>query len=171
MADVAGIAATGLTLLEKLSIVQTLAIIISAIAAVVIISVTKIISRRRATIDMVLKLRLDPSYKKARKDFKAIRDGGNGMAEFACRNHTADAESKTILDVLNHYEFICVAIRERAICEKTYKRMLCTQVLKDWECSQGFVTEIRKTKDHPTLFQEFERIAKRWKKRPLKTEV
>jgi len=171
MAEASGITEAGLSLLEKISLAQTSAIIISAIAAVVIISVTKIIARRRATIDMVLKLRLDPSYNDSRKEFKILREKDNGLAKFACRDHIDDTEAKIILDVLNHYEFICVAIREKAICEKTYKRMLCTQVLKDWECSKGFVTELRKLNRHPTLFQDFERIAKRWKKNPLKTEV
>lgn len=44
-------------------------------------------------------------------------------------------------------------------------------MVRDWDALETYVAEIRKTRKHPTLFQEFELLAKRWKKNPLKAEV
>jgi len=84
-------------------------------------------------------------------------------------NKDAD-EYRQIIRVLNNYEFIASAIRERALDDELYKRNQWTIVVRYWQSLEPFVTELRRQDQHPTLFQEFEALALGWKKRPLQVD-
>jgi len=73
--------------------------------------------------------------------------------------------------VLNRYEFIAAAIREKALDEDLFKRMQYTVVIRDWDVLCPFVMELRRLDKHPTLFQEFHWLSARWQKKPLERIV
>jgi len=45
----------------------------------------------------------------------------------------------------------------------------CTNVLRLWDASKGFIEEIRRERQKDTLFQDFEKLALRWKKHPIRS--
>jgi hypothetical protein len=75
-----------------------------------------------------------------------------------------------ILSVLNNYEFIATGIREDALDEEIFKRVQYSVVIKDWNALSGCVMELRQSTGHRTLFQEFQALAERWHKAPLKAD-
>jgi len=77
-------------------------------------------------------------------------------------------EYKTIIFALNSHEFIASGIRTKALSEGVYKRMRYSAVIRDWESLEGFIADFRKAKSKHTLFQDFEWLYDRWKKKPLK---
>jgi hypothetical protein len=77
-------------------------------------------------------------------------------------------EGRAIRLVLNNHEFICLGIRKKAFDEKLYKFMECSNFLKIWEAAAEIIQEIRVRENKYTYFQEFEWLAKKWKKQPLK---
>ena len=83
-------------------------------------------------------------------------------------NKSGSEELKCILKVLNNHEFISIGIHQKTFDEKMYKNMQYSNVIKVWAASAGIVAEIRHTQKSETLFQEFERLATRWKNDPLK---
>lgn len=92
------------------------------------------------------------------------------MAKYASKDYLGSEESDAILKILNHYEFIASGIREGAFDEKIYKRMQYGLVTRDWESLNGYIADLRKARAHKTLFQEFEWLGKRWKKKSLKSD-
>ncbi len=73
--------------------------------------------------------------------------------------------------ILNNQEFIAVGVRLGSFDENTYKQMQYTNVMRLWEASKGFIEEIRREHKKDTLFQDFEKLALRWKKKPIRQIV
>ena len=150
--------------------IQTGAISVSAIAAILLIYDAHSTARKRATIDLVLQQKLDAVLIDAKKKFSALRkhhqaNPDNSFTSYACDLNAL--ENECIFIVLNNYEFAAAGIRNGAFDEKSYKRMLYSLVVKDWDALKGYVTELRTKRSHLTLFQEFEWLAERWKLSPL----
>jgi len=129
-------------------------------------------SRHRATIDLILNQQNDEKLNNAKKAITRIRSQNNhSFATYASpKNEDETEELNHILAILNHHEFASLAIREKAIDDAVYKRAFYSQIIKDWESFEGLITELRRQKQRPTLFQEFETLRNRWKNKPLKAD-
>lgn len=145
--------------------VQTVAFLISAIAAVLVIYYNGRQARVRALIDLIVQQKMDAELIEATRRVLALKQNGSRLTE-----HLAEDSQtrKDILRVLNNQEFIAVGIRMKAFDEKVYKQMQCTNVIRLWDVSRGFIHEIRGVDERETLFQDFERLACRWQERPIK---
>ena len=150
------------------SLIQTGAIVISALAAVLLILYTQRLAGKRATIDLLLQQLHNEVLVHAKKAIKVLREKKVNFVELA-DNEKADQNTYIQL-ILNNYEFIASGIRERAFDEAIYKRMHYSMVMKHWDDFEPYVMELRKSRHQPTLFQEFEWLGKRWKVKPLKKD-
>jgi len=137
---------------------------ISAVSALFAIWRNQVIAARRASIDLVLNQNGDLFLLEEKKLFLSLRSSENGdcLAQYASSESKDSKEASAIKAVLNNYEFIASGIREKAFCEKTYKRMQYGVLVRDYKALQGFIHEIRLSRKHPTLFKEFEWLGKRW---------
>lgn len=151
--------------------IQTAAIVISAIAAVLLVLSSRSQSKKRATVEMLLSLRLDSDYITLRNKFADLIATEDNLAQYASRQHSKHENVMLISRVLNYHEYIATGIFENAFDEEVYKRMAYSMCVRDWERLQGFVTELRVTQNMPTLFQEFETLAKKWKDNPLLKKI
>lgn len=150
--------------------IQTGALIISAIAAIWIIAATRRDNKRRATIDLVILQKQDTELQNAKRHILSLHD--KREENFAKYLQDKDSDDfKNLLRVLNNYEFIAAGIREDALDEEIFKRVQWSVCIKDWNALCGFVMEFRRSQQRPTLFQEFELLAKKWIKKPLKAET
>jgi hypothetical protein len=149
--------------------IQTGALFLSALGAIWIIHSREQSERRRATIDLVIHQKADPNLQKAKLHILGLHE--NHVQNFAqyLQDRNSD-DCKNILLLLNNYEFIAAGIRESALDEDIYKRVQYSVLVKDWDALSGFVMEFRRIEERPTLFQEFEYLAKRWKKNKLKID-
>ncbi|WP_246828603.1 DUF4760 domain-containing protein, partial [Neisseria sp. HMSC31F04] len=87
--------------------------------------------------------------------------------------YTADenkSDRMKIITVLNQREFVCTGLLGGALHEKMYKDFEYSMLLRDWDNLSSFIFEIRRIRSAPTAFQEFEAVARKWKKKPLKTK-
>jgi|ERR1039458_209412 hypothetical protein len=149
--------------------IQTGAFFLSALGALWIIRSREKSERRRATIDLVLHQKADPKLQEAKRHVLTMH--ANHVQNFARYLEDRNTEDcKNILLLLNNYEFISAGIRESALDEEIYKRVQYSVLVKDWDALGGFVMEFRRIEERPTLFQEFEYLAKRWKKDKLKVD-
>ncbi|WP_111637444.1 DUF4760 domain-containing protein [Marinomonas shanghaiensis] len=148
--------------------VDTCILAATALAALYSIRRNTVINRRRATVDLVL-------HQKNDNDLKAANDIVNpllrakSITKYSDQEYKNSDQRKAILTVLNNYEFIATGIKEEAFDFRLYKRMRYNMVVRDWVEFEPFVIEMRKTVQHPTLYQEFESLVKRLKKSPLKS--
>jgi hypothetical protein len=147
--------------------IQTGALIVSAVAAIWIIAANYISECRRHTIEIAKELIRDRELAETRAVIIALyaQEKGN----FARYLDAKDSpEYQAIMKTLNNYEFLATGMRTRAFNETILKRMQYTIVVRDWEALCPFINEFRRQKKVDTLFQEFEWLGKRWKKKPLK---
>lgn len=149
--------------------IQTGALFISAIAAIWLIAATRRDNKRRATIDLVVDQKQDAELQAAKRWVLSTHERNvNNLTQYLLNKDSH--EFKYIMRVLNNYEFIAAGIREDALDEEIFKRVQWSVLVKDWEALSGCIMEIRRTEKRPTLFQEFELLAKEWKKKPLKSD-
>jgi hypothetical protein len=152
--------------------VQTGALFLSAIGALWIVFSRSRSERRRATVDLVLHQMKDEDLVKAMHVFFSIYGQGN-LARFA--SQAESSEYTAIIKILNTYEFVAGGIREKAYDENIYKRMRCSTTIRVWTALSGFVEDFRALRElqdqtpyRKTFYQDFEWIAKKWIKDPLK---
>lgn len=127
-------------------------------------------SKNMATLNLIIHQRGDDQLNEAIAKMNRLLDE---KTEFADLSHFFDdpysEECRAILKVLNFREFVAVGINQGIIDEKTYKQAFYTIVVNDWHNLENTIKAIRKCKKgKPTLFQDFEKLAKRWEKHPLK---
>ncbi|MCB5161537.1 DUF4760 domain-containing protein [Marinomonas algarum] len=151
--------------------VDTLILAVTTIAALYSVRRNTTINCRRATVDLVLHQKNDSDLKAANLVVNPLlRDENISITKYSDKTHIGSEERTAILFVLNNYEFIATGIREKAFDFNLFKRMRCGTVLRDWEEFQPFIYELRKINKHPTMYQEFEWLAKKLEDNPLKKE-
>jgi len=146
--------------------IQTAAFSLSAIGAVLVIYHNGSQARRRATIDHIIHQKTDKDLLEAIKLVYKLHDNKEPFSRYCDQKDALEREA--ILKVLNNHEFIALGIRKKAFEEKIYKDLQCSNFLKVWSASSGMVAELRRSENRDTLFQEFEWLARRWQKHPLK---
>lgn len=147
------------------------AILISAGVAVCAIIYNAKLLKKRATIDLVMYQRKDEALIKAKRMVLDLHEKTAQFSKFALKENFGSEENDAILTMLNSHEFVAVGVREGSFDENTYKRLRWSALVRDWNALETYVAELRKTRNRPTLFQEFELLAKRWRSKPLKKEV
>lgn len=74
------------------------------------------------------------------------------------------ARRRATIDLVLHEKFNPTL---GAFDELIYKHVQFSVVMRDWGECEGFVRELRKSRNRPTLFQEVQWLAEKWKKKPL----
>jgi len=149
--------------------IQTGALILSAIFALLLVQSRERSEKRRATVDLVIQQKHDSQLQASRQWLLTQHENHAGNFTQHLGNKTADP-FRHILNVLNNYEFIATGIREDALDQEIYKRLQYSVAIKDWDALSGCVMELRQSTGHRTLFQEFQALAERWHKEPLKAD-
>lgn len=147
------------------------AIFVSGLIAAIAVIHNLRAARRRATIDLVMHERVNQRLLDARRKVLTLHHGNAEFTKFALKEHGETDEAMALLTVLNFQEFVASGIREKAFDEEIYKRVWFSVVVRDWDAFEGFIRELRKTRNRPTLFQEFQWLAERWKKAPLEKDA
>lgn len=152
-------------------LIQTVAFVISAVAAVAVIYHNGVLAKKRALIDLIIQQRSDDQLSQATKTvFDLASANDKQLSAYVSPNGDEKHQEirAAILKVLNNQEFVAVGIRLGAFDEKVYKELQCSNVLKLWRATSGFVCELRKQTNHNTIFQDLEKLAQRWEKAPIK---
>lgn len=126
--------------------------------------------KQKATIELLINNSNNAYYRKRRKSYMKMRDGGLNFTSLACSlEKHAEATDETnrqnfiVLDILNSIEFICVGIKENLFDEAVYKRMSKSSVITDWNTLKPYIMELRRIKNNNNkLFCEFEWLAEKW---------
>jgi hypothetical protein len=130
------------------------------------------VARQKATIDLIEKSESTTVYRENSVRFSELRRGPGFL-------HLADPQSdgdrrdrRHVLDHLNHYELVALGIRRGVLSSGFYKRWMGGPFVRDWNAALDFI-EVERWKCapgeaeryDPKVFQNFERIARRWSPR------
>lgn len=121
-------------------------------------------ARQRATIDLALHEKSDPTYLKCKDEFLTLRNNTNiNITTYACNIQQHSNENKIIFAYLDHYEFLSTGVSEGALDGEIYKKMRRTSVIKDWDAVQPYVYELRKQRNNNKIYCELEDLVKSWR--------
>ncbi|MGI4815869.1 MAG: DUF4760 domain-containing protein [Janthinobacterium lividum] len=148
--------------------VQTGALFLSAVAGVLVIYYNGRQARTKALIDLIIYQKTNKDLVEATKLVYRLGVENKHFSSYAPEDQAGPSRDAILL-VLNNQEFIAVGIRKRVFDEGIYKQMQCSNLLKVWRLSNGFVAELRKIKGQDTIFQDVERLADKWKRNPIKS--
>ena len=148
--------------------VQNAILAVTAIIGLWALRSSRVQERRRATVDVVLQGFEDTELRKARLRVNELVRTGLDIPHLLSNDGTKDRFA--IFTVLNRYEFIAAGLREDSFDRKVYKRVVYSSAIRDWHNLSGFIDAYRHQKQHMTIYQEFERLVKDWKRDPLKAD-
>ncbi len=121
-------------------------------------------ARQRATIDLALHEKSDPTYLQCKAEFLKLRNNTSiNITTYACDILKYPTENNIIFTYLDHYEFLATGISEGALDGDIYKKMRCSSVLRDWNAVQPYVYELRKQRNNNKIYCELEDLVKKWK--------
>lgn len=78
---------------------------------------------------------------------------------------TSDAQRRdqeSILNMLNHYELVAVAIKHGSFSAEIYKAYNRTTYVKAWLYTKSFISERRDLRRQDTAYQHFQDLAEEW---------
>lgn len=141
---------------------QSGAVVLSAIAAFVLITSSRQAARRRNTLDLILHHQSDGDLIDARESFNKLKAGATKLVVYADASKKGDPNFEVIRTVLNIHELTAVAIEEGVIDERVFRRWYNQTIINDYKETREFIEQVRLTYNIPNGFCEFEHLAKRW---------
>lgn len=123
------------------------------------------ISALRATLDFVSRTEVgNPGWRETRSLFiRLASDDGQGLLDLVSPKGPSQIdEAVKVALYLSHCEFVAVAIQEGAMDEKMYKKWQRTNYVTTWRDAEAYITARRKNKSHPSMYENFEALAKKW---------
>ena len=148
-------------------------VIITAIVAALIafwgVISQRLISRRRATSDLVHKVNNDQAYISATNQFASSKELGE-LEMLANPGKTTCDEARKIQVILNNYESVSVGIKRGTLDYKIIKDNWRSSIIYHWENGEPFIIKMRNESGQKTLWEEFEKLyhwVKNHKKPPI----
>lgn len=147
---------------------RSLLVLVGVIVAVVSIHAQRAIARKKQTADLLFASRSDD---KLQSGYRYIGEYSTANTKNIVALADADAQSEHADDVryvLNHFETVSVGIDAGIYDESMLKRCWCGIVLQTYERTQPLIAALRCKQQRETILREFEALATRWKKYPLR---
>lgn len=142
---------------------QSGAVVLSAIAAFWVISAHRQNAKKRNTLDLILHHESDSDLIVERQKFNDLKAGTTKLATYGKPTKKNSEQAQSIRKVLNLHELTAVAMEEGVIDERVFRRWFNHTIITDYEATEAYISEARKTYGNPKAFCEFERMALRWK--------
>jgi hypothetical protein len=147
--------------------VEICVLALSVIAAFYAIRKNTIISRRRATIDLVWNQNANLILKDADEIVNELIKEKDYIKYFN-PIYSKSKKRKALLIVLNNYESIASGLRKGVFDLELYKTMRYSIVCRDWGIFGPTIYHFRNQQNNHTLYQEFEWLALNFERKPLK---
>lgn len=142
-------------------------IALGVVVAIVSVWTSRSIAKKKQVADMLFASRGDQQLQAGCRLVKSLNEDKTknlGMLY-------GDDEHKPMVDqvlyVLNHFESVCVGIKNGIYDEKMVKDAWCTMMMTSYDHSEPLIKAVRKAHGKDTIFQEFEHLVSRWRKAPL----
>jgi hypothetical protein len=142
-------------------IIQSITIVVTGICLIAGIIWNRIVTRRRATIDMLLQELTNMDLLKMRGAFLEMTRSEK-YVDYCTQETWYSLEALPLVSVLNRYETVAIGVAEGIIDKNIYRRYWRSGLIRDWtRCKRGVLMQ-RANFNNPKLFIEFEALALRW---------
>ncbi len=146
-----------------------LAIGLGVLVAVVSVKSAHTTAKRKQTADLLFGTRADAELSKGYMRLQTLHNATDAnMRSFAAPDRRNSIEANEIRYVLNHWERVCVGVKQGIYCEDMLREANYSTITDLYTHATPFIAAVREATHKNTYYQELESLAKRWKKRPLK---
>lgn len=153
-----------------MDIVQTIILLVSAIAVAYAVVQHRRLTKKTSTLQVILSDTSDSRIVEASSNVYKMITSNKNFYEVLIKQSTEDkTEVESLKIILNRYEFYATGINKGILDGDLLKTLYYSNFMVFWKHAKPCIMELRKEKDCPTLFQEFEKVMSNWKKHPLKT--
>ena len=153
-----------------MDIVQTIILLVSAIAAAYAVVQHRRLTKKTSTLQVILSDTSDSRIVEASSNVYKMITSNKNFYEVLIKQSTEDkTEVESLKIILNRYEFYATGINKGILDGDLLKTLYYSNFVVFWKHAKPCIMELRKEKNCPTLFQEFEKVMSNWKKHPLKT--
>ena len=153
-----------------MDIVQTIILLVSAIAAAYAVVQHRRLTKKTSTLQVILSDTSDSRIVEASSNVYKMITSNKNFYEVLIKQSTEDkTEVESLKIILNRYEFYATGINKGILDGDLLKTLYYSNFMVFWKHAKPCIMELRKEKDCPTLFQDFEKVMSNWKKHPLKT--
>ena len=151
--------------------VSVLALVVSVIAIVVSVALAgwrlwsnRTVVARRATLDFVTESEIHSSeWILCAVAFKRWKTDGHIEQVIQPVTDGQRTEAIRILTLLNHFEFVAIAIERKIIDSETYRDWYGDAYVTYWQQATDLVRALREARGSNTLFSHFEQLARNWR--------
>ncbi|MCO3694906.1 DUF4760 domain-containing protein, partial [Pseudomonas aeruginosa] len=139
-----------------------------SLVAIVSVLSAKAIARKKQAADLLFNSRGDEELQKGLRALAKMHDDGNtNMRAFAAKSRVDEDIPKMIRYVLNHYEYVAVGVQSKIYDEGMLRSASFNTVINLYKHSKPFIEAVRDNNQRPTIYQEFQWLAKRWEEKGL----
>jgi len=152
------------------------------IVAIVSVAAARSTAKKKQTADLLFASRSDDRLQRGYdyiSEYSNKEDKNIGALAFSGSLSDAEASgdesvklkaqhADAIRYVMNHFEAVSVGIDAGIYDEVMLKKSWCSIVLQTFERTQPLIAAMRRKQQKDTILQEFEAMAARWKRKPLK---
>ncbi|WP_106476411.1 DUF4760 domain-containing protein [Phytohalomonas tamaricis] len=149
-------------------IVRTALMALAVLVAIVSVLSVKNTAKKKQTADLLFNVRSDERLIRATHALLELHESNENIRLWADPGRKGEEKVQDVRYVLNHYERLSVGLQERIYHERMLKNSQYTIITKTYAWSKPFIEGVREKTGSETAFQEFEWLATRWQKSPLK---
>ncbi len=153
--------------------VQTLAIVLTAIFAAWAVHSARQMTKRKNSADVIFNSKNDSTLRYGISTIRRLnQDSSVEIAQFAYdlseKSEDRRNDTASIIYVLNYYEYVAVGIKRGIYDEGILKDSSYTTLIHMYEFCEPYIQNVRRQNQRSTTWCEFEKLALKWKRAPLK---
>ena len=135
-----------------------------------IVSVVKVqsIAKKKQTADLLFGCRMDDQLRLGTQHVVAMHDPNGSIKDLLQAEQENSDAAVAVKYVLNHWERVCVGINEGIYHEEMLRQANRTNVVDLYQKSKPFIDAVRHKTGKNTFYKDFEKLALKWKDKPLK---
>ncbi|HCL3904944.1 DUF4760 domain-containing protein [Pseudomonas aeruginosa] len=147
---------------------RNVSFLFGVLVAIVSVLSAKTIARKKQAADLLFNSRGDEELQNGLRALAKMHDDGNtNMRAFAAKSRVDEDIPKMIRYVLNHYEYVAVGVQSKIYDEGMLRSASFNTVINLYKHSKPFIEAVRDNNQRPTIYQEFQWLAKRWEEKGL----
>lgn len=152
----------------KSEYLRNLLVFSGLLVAIVSVLSAKNTARRKQTADLMFGTRADKELSEGYKFLQTLHDANDqNIRHYAKREMRHSEEANKIRYVINHWERVCVGLRQGIYDETMLKEANFHTVLGLYKQASPYIEAIRENEGVGTYYQCLQELAERWKKKPL----
>lgn len=156
-------------------IVSTVAVVLSMLLAMTAIIYNVVTARKIQTATFLYESRFDKEYLAGTQTLWKTHHSGRSFRCYIFPNQEMTERDKqerqSIIYCLNFYERLAVSISNGIYHEAMIKEVFYNSIVNYFYIAEPFIKALREKEQKETYYQEYEWLAKKWKREPLMVKL